>query len=56
MDEYEVVAQPTVANDTSFNNLLEITQQNALAIQILKNDMGIIKINTSRDDDIDGNE
>lgn len=46
----------TVANDTNFNALLETTQQNYLTIQNLENDMAIIKRNTSRYNDINGNE
>lgn len=35
MDVDEVMVQSAVTNDTSFNTLLDITQQNALTIQNL---------------------
>lgn len=55
MDEDEVVTQ-LAAYNTTFNTLLSICQQNTLAIQNLEKDMEIIKKNTSKDDDINGNQ
>lgn len=56
MDEDKYVVRPTVANDTIFNTLLKIYQQNSLAIQNLAKYIDIIKRNTSKDDDINGNK
>lgn len=41
---------------TVVNNLIEMCQQSALAIQNLEKDVTIIKRNTSRNDDTYGNE
>lgn len=43
MDEDEDVSHPTVIYDIVFNTLMEISQQNVLAIQNLEKDMTIIK-------------
>lgn len=42
MDKDKVVAQPTLENTTA-NTLLEMFQQNTLAIQNLENNVAIIK-------------
>lgn len=52
MDKEEVVSQPTASNDT----ILEISQQNALAIQNLEKDVVIIKRSTTIDNDINSNK
>lgn len=53
MDEEEDITQPVVENIT-IKNIIEICQQNSLAIQNLENDVKI-KNNTSRNDDTYGN-
>lgn len=55
MGEYEVITQPTIEN-TIANNLMEICQQNILAIQNPEKDITIIKKNTSKIDDTYGND
>lgn len=55
MDEDKVVAQPTTKN-TIVNNLLEMCQRNPLVIHNFANDVMIIKGNTSRNGDTNGNE
>lgn len=56
MDENKDTAPPTTTNDRVINTLMEIFQQNALAIQNLVKDIAIIKIKISRDNDINGNK
>lgn len=49
MDEDELISQPSI-EDTIGNNLLEMCQQNALAINNLEKDVAIIRRNTSMND------
>lgn len=55
MDEKKVITQ-TGAENTIVNNLLEMCQQNDLAIQNLVKDAVIFKNNTSRNNDTYANE
>lgn len=55
MDEDKITIQ-LAAENTTVNNLLEICQQNALAIQNMEKDVAIIKKNTSRNYDTYVNE
>lgn len=45
MGEDEYIVQPVTTNNTVHNTHMKISQQNALAIQNLANNMTIIKIN-----------
>lgn len=55
MDEDKVVAQPTTKN-TIVNTILEMCQQNSLVIHDFEKDVVIVKRNTSRNGDTNGNQ